>query len=55
MAPWQLAEQMLDAGVQVIALDPVGVWAGLRMDGPAWPIYILGGLYGDLPLDPTPR
>lgn len=49
----QLAEQMLDAGVQVIALDPVGVWAGLRMDGPDWPVYILGGLYGDLPLDPA--
>lgn len=48
----KLAELMLDAGAQIVALDPVGVWYGLRIGGP-WNVYIFGGLHGDFPLEPT--
>ncbi len=47
----KLCEEMLDAKAQVIALDPVGVWYGLRVDG-AFDIPIFGGLHGDVPLEP---
>lgn len=53
----KLAEGMLGADAQVVVVDPVGVWWGLRMaaDGkaPGIPIAIFGGLHGDLPLEPT--
>lgn len=53
----KLAELMLDAGAQIVALDPVGVWYGLRLaaDGkaPGIRIPVFGGLYGDLPLELT--
>lgn len=49
-------EELLAAGQQVIVVDPVGVWWGLRSnsDGSAGglPVVILGGLHGDLPLTP---
>lgn len=52
----KLAELMLDVGAQVIALDPVGPWWGLRAgaDGtsPGFPIHVFGGIHGDLPLTP---
>lgn len=48
----KMAELMLEAGAQIVALDPVGVWRGLRM-GANFPIYIFGGLSGDFPLEPT--
>ncbi len=42
-----MAEQMLDAGAQIVALDPVGVWWGLRLmkDGvtPGYSIPVFGG------------
>jgi protein-arginine kinase activator protein McsA len=44
----KLAELMLDAGAQVVALDPVGVWYGLRT---AYSIPVFGGLHGDIPLE----
>lgn len=51
-----LAEQMLDAGAQVVVMDVVGVWYGLRLaaDGKrrGKDIYIIGGDHGDLPLTP---
>lgn len=51
-----LAEQMLDAGAQVVALDPVGNWWGLRVgaDGtsPGKDIFVIGGEHGDVPLVP---
>jgi len=53
----KLAELMLDAGAQVIVLDAVGVWYGLRLDsdgkraGISIPIF--GGLHGDVPLEAT--
>lgn len=52
-----LAEEMLTAGGQVIVLDPLDVWWGLRSSadgkGPGHPIAILGGSHGDIPLEPT--
>jgi hypothetical protein len=52
-AATKLAELMLDAGAQVVALDPVGVWYGLRVDGKGkgYPIPVFGGLHGDVPLE----
>jgi len=53
----KLAEQMLDAGAQVGAIDPVGVWRSLRVPaakgGTAYEVVVFGGLSGDLPLEPT--
>jgi hypothetical protein len=52
----KLAELMLDAGAQIGALDPVGVWRALRVpaakDGRAFEVVVFGGLYGDVPLEP---
>lgn len=51
-----IAEQMLDAGAQVVVLDPVGNWFGLRVaaDGKSKgkDIFVLGGEHGDVPLTP---
>ena len=51
-----LAEQMLDIGAQVVILDPVGNWYGLRVaaDGKAKgkDIFIAGGERGDVPILP---
>jgi uncharacterized protein len=53
----KLAEQMLALRAQIVALDPVGVWWGLRVaaDGksPGLSIPVFGGLHGDVPLEPT--
>jgi hypothetical protein len=50
-----LVEQMLTYDAQVIVVDPVGVWYGLRLkaDGkrPAYNIPILGGEHGDIQLE----
>lgn len=50
------AEEMLRANAQVVVLDPVAKWWGLRLkkDGktPAFPIPVFGGPHGDLPLPP---
>lgn len=52
----KLAELMLEVGAQVVALDPVGVWWGLRSsaDGKkdGFAITVFGGEHGDLPLTP---
>jgi len=52
----KLAELMLEAGAQVGALDPVGVWRALRVPaekgGQSFEVVVFGGLYGDLPLEP---
>lgn len=51
-----IAEQMLDARAQVIVLDPVGNWYGLRIaaDGHSKgkDIFVIGGEHGDIPLPP---
>lgn len=53
----KLAEELWHAGAQFVALDPVGVWYGLRLDAdgqsPGIPVPVFGGLHGDLPLDPS--
>ena len=53
----KLAEEMLAAKAQVVVLDAVGVWYGLRIaaDGvsPGISIPVFGGLHGDVPLDPS--
>lgn len=53
----KLAEGMHDAGAQLVVLDPVGIWYGVRLgkDGksPGLPIPVFGGLHGDIPLEPT--
>lgn len=56
-AAGKLAECLMDAGVQVVILDSVGNWWGLRLqvDGktPAYDIPVIGGLRGDIPLEAT--
>lgn len=51
-----IAEQMLDAEAQVIAIDPVGNWWGLRVasDGKSKgkEIFVIGGENGDVSLTP---
>ncbi len=50
-----MAEEMLKAGAHICAVDPIGNWFGLRIaaDGksPGLPITVLGGDYGDVPLE----
>lgn len=50
-----MVEEMLKAGLQLVVVDPVGVWWGLRSsaDGQCagLPIVIMGGEHGDLPLE----
>jgi hypothetical protein len=45
-----MAEEMLSAGFPIVALDPLGVWWGLRS---GHSIAILGGEHGDVPLEAT--
>jgi DNA helicase HerA-like ATPase len=56
-AAQKLAEEIYRAGAQFVVLDPVGIWFSLRLavDGkkPGLPIPVLGGLRGDIPLEPT--
>lgn len=51
-----IAEQMLDAKAQVVVMDPVGNWWGLRVaeDGKhvGKEIFVIGGEHGDVPLIP---
>jgi hypothetical protein len=50
-----IAERLLDAGKRVCAIDPTGVWWGLRLlaDGTSegYPVVIFGGDHADVPLD----
>jgi hypothetical protein len=56
-AAGKLVEELVRLGGQVIILDPVGVWYGLRLaaDGkrPGLTIPVFGGLHGDVELAPT--
>lgn len=44
-AAMKLAEQMLEANFPIVAIDPIGVWWGLRAAGdrPGFPVVLLGG------------
>lgn len=48
------AEKLMDAGVPITALDPIGIWRFLRVagKGPGYPVVVAGGENGDLPLTP---
>lgn len=50
-----LTEELVSAGEQVIVVDPVGVWWGLRATAAGapskLPVVIVGGDHADLPLD----
>jgi uncharacterized protein len=52
-----LVEQLTAAGLRWAALDPLGVWWGLRHSadgkGPGIECLILGGSHGDIPIEPT--
>ncbi len=52
-----LAEEFLERGIQMVALDPVGIWHGLRTsaDGKSkgYSIPIFGGEYEDIPILPN--
>src|SRR5688572_2629008 len=51
------AEELLRLGQQVVVIDPTGAWHGLRSsaDGKSagYPIVVLGGDRGDVPLETT--
>lgn len=49
----RFVEQSLRAGAQVLIVDTVGVWPGLRLGPKAFDVPVLGGLYGDVPLEST--
>lgn len=49
----RMVEQMLYAGAQVVIIDAAGVWPGLRLGPHSFDIPVLGGLHGDIPLEPT--
>lgn len=52
-----MTEEMLKAGLPVVAIDPIGVWWGLRAsaDGKreGLEIIVFGGDHGDVPLEKT--
>jgi len=52
-----MAEEMFDAGVPWVAIDPKGDWWGIKAQGvhnaPGLPVIVFGGEHGDLPLEPT--
>jgi uncharacterized protein len=55
-AAMQVAEQLLDNGIPIIAFDPTGVWQNLRngINGhPGYPVVVAGGMFPDLPLNET--
>lgn len=57
-AATKLADLLLRAGAQVVAIDPVGVWWGLRLEADGktpsdLELPIFGGLHGDIPLEST--
>lgn len=56
-AAGKLVEGLHENGVQFVIFDPVGNWYGLRLaadgKGTGIDVIILGGLRGDIPLDPS--
>ncbi len=49
----RFVEQLVRAGAQVVVVDTVGVWFGLRRGERGLEIPVLGGLYGDITLEST--
>lgn len=52
-----IAEEFCKAKLPFVVLDPTGAWWGLRGSsdgqGPGFPVVIIGGAHGDVPLEPT--
>jgi len=52
-----MAEEMFDAGLPWVAIDPKGDWWGVRASadgkGPGLPVVVFGGEHGDVPLEET--
>ena len=52
----KFVEGLLELGGQVVILDPVGTWWGLRLGAngraPGFDIPVFGGEHGDIPLEP---
>jgi uncharacterized protein len=53
-----IAEDLLDQGIQVVVLDPVGLWFSLRLDADGKSpsglnVAVLGGRHGEIPLLPS--
>jgi hypothetical protein len=48
----ELAERLFEAGIPFVAFDPIGVWRFLRVPGHGrgYPVVVVGGKAGDLPL-----
>ncbi len=48
------AERLLDAGVPIVAFDPIGIWRYLRVPakegGTGYKVVVAGGEHGDIPL-----
>ena len=55
-AAGKLVELLLELGVQCVVIDTVGNWYGLRIagdgQGKGFDVVVLGGLRGDIPLEP---
>lgn len=49
-----IAERLLDAGIPITVLDPIGMWRFLRVPGAGkgYPVVVAGGEHGDIPLPP---
>lgn len=47
-----LAERLMDAGIPIIAFDPIGIWHNLRVPGErqGYHVVVAGGAAADLPL-----
>jgi hypothetical protein len=52
-----MAEEMVEAGIPWVAIDPTGAWWGLRASAngksEGLPVTIIGGDHGDVPLERT--
>lgn len=50
-----LAEQLMEAGIPIVAFDPIGIWRHLKTGTnghKGYPVVVAGGMNGDLPLTP---
>jgi len=49
------AEKLIEAGIPITVIDPIGVWRFLRVPGKGdgYPVVVAGGMEGDLPLTPA--
>jgi hypothetical protein len=50
-------ERLMDAGIPIVGIDPIGIWHSLRIPGgregyEGYPVVVVGGQHADLPLTP---